>query len=425
MSSSFSVPAIVVLLLVCASSVEAEFKSASSVEETRAMIEKLPTDDIWWVPQGEQMGWNFRNLHRFMPTVNVYRHGPVKELAININPAIASYPVKTPDGSMPFDKFLSSEHTRTMGVVVVRKGEIVFEAYPRQEPYEKPIYWSVTKVLVSGLVAILEDEGKIDVSKPIEFYIPALKSSSYKGITVRNILDMATGLDCPDEYEDKSSCYYRFSMTLGDGYWEESSPDNPYEHLSTLKADKYAEQGTSYSYSGVHTFVLAWLVETMTGMPFQDAVTKYLWRHMGAEHDASMLAPRYGVPLAPGGLMATLRDLARFGMLHTPSSTLLTDKPVFSERYINLLKTGGNPELIRNSRPEWPVPDNVKHNVYQWDLVYDNNDLYKGGWAGQGLIVNPDKDLVAVFTGYFAKEGVETIWLLPILREILNKTYPE
>ena len=74
----------------------------------------------------------------------------------------------------------------------------MFEHYPRQQPYEKPIYWSVTKVFVSSVVAILEDRKLVDVSKPIDFYIPELAKSPFAGVTVRNILDMASGVDCPE-----------------------------------------------------------------------------------------------------------------------------------------------------------------------------------------------------------------------------------
>jgi hypothetical protein len=55
-----------------------EFVSSSSVETVRAQIAKLPTDDVWWNVYGEDQAWNFKNLHRFMPTVNVYREGQVR-----------------------------------------------------------------------------------------------------------------------------------------------------------------------------------------------------------------------------------------------------------------------------------------------------------------------------------------------------------
>jgi len=51
-----------------------------------------------------------------------------------------------------------------------------------------------------------------------------LKQSDFKGILIKNILDMATGINCSEEYVDKNSCYYKYSQTVGDGYWDETSP---------------------------------------------------------------------------------------------------------------------------------------------------------------------------------------------------------
>jgi len=291
------------------------------------------------------------------------------------------------------------------------------------QAYEKPIYWSVTKVIVSAVVAILEDQGLVDVSKPIDFYIPELANSDCSGIKIRNILDMATGIDCPEEYTDKSSCYYRYSVTVGDGDWDEQSPDNPYEMLSKLKVGHHAKQGTSFSYSGVNTFVLSWLVEKITAMPFQDALSKYIWSRIGAESYASMLAPRFGVPNTHGGLLARLRDVARFGLLYTPSYKVVTDDKIISDRYIELIKNGGNPDLSKNARSGSRPNESVKHNVYQWDAVFTNNDFFKGGWAGQGLIVNPDRDLVAVYTGYFKDDKYSETALFPILRSVLDGVF--
>jgi CubicO group peptidase (beta-lactamase class C family) len=399
------------------------FESPSAVDETRHQIEVLPKDDIWWAVNGKDMAWNFKNLQRFLPTVSVYRDGPVRELKYRLNPAIAEHEVDTPNGAMPYLEFLDSDSSTTMGMVILHKGRIVFEHYPRMKEHEKPLYWSVTKVFVSAVVAILEDRGLVDVGKPIETYIPELAESSYAGITVRNILDMASGLDCTDNYVDRSSCYYRFAVTVGDGFWNEDSPDNPYEMLANLDVDRVAEQGTSFDYSGVNTFVLGWLVEKITAMPFQDALTREIWSRIGAEGDAMFFAPRFGVPVTDGGLMAKLRDVARFGLLFTPSCTVVSDERIISDRFVKLIKDGGNPALLKNARyPGWS-DDSVKHNVYQWDLVYENNDFYKGGWAGQGLLVNPDRDLVAVWTGYFKDDKHSEVRPLPVLRAVLEGVY--
>jgi CubicO group peptidase (beta-lactamase class C family) len=309
-----------------------------------------------------------------------------------------------------------------MGVVIVHQGRIVYEQYPGQQPYEKPIYWSVTKAFVSTVLAILEDRGLVDVSKPIDHYLPELSKSSYSGITVRNILDMAPGVDCPEEYEDEDSCYYQYSMAVGDGHWTEKSPDNPYIFIAGLDVGHFAEQGTSYSYSGVNTFIIGWLIEKITGMPFQDALSREIWTRIGAESDAAMLAPRFGVPNTHGGLMARLRDVARFGLLFTPSYRMVSDEKIISDRYLELILNGGNPELMKNARYGAPKDPTIRHSVYQWDLVWTNDDFYKGGWAGQGLLINPKRDLVAVWTGHFRADGTETE-LLPIIRTVLNGVF--
>jgi len=321
------------------------FTSASSVDEVRSQLEKLPSDNIWWTVNGKDMAWNNKNLHRMFPTVNVYRAGPVRELAYRPMPEIGSFAVATPEGNMPFADFLYSDQSTAMGIVILHKGNIVFESYPRQQDYEKPIYWSVTKAFVATVVAVLEDRGLVDVSKPIETYIPELAQSSFAGVTVRNILDMATGVDCPEQYTDHNSCYYRYSMTIGDGYWTDQSPDNPYTYLAKVKAEHWTEQGTSFSYSGVNTFILGWLVEKITGMPFQDALSHEIWTRIGAESDASILAPRFGVPNTHGGLLARVRDVARFGLLFTPSYHVVSDEKIISDRYLDMILNGGNPEL--------------------------------------------------------------------------------
>ena len=399
------------------------FTSASSVDEVRSQLEKLPSDNIWWTVNGKDMAWNNKNLHRMFPTVNVYRAGPVRELAYRPMPEIGSFAVATPEGNMPFADFLYSDQSTAMGIVILHKGNIVFESYPRQQDYEKPIYWSVTKAFVSTIVAILEDRGLVDVSKPIETYIPELAQSSFAGVTVRNILDMATGVDCPEQYVDHNSCYYRYSMTIGDGYWTDQSPDNPYTFLATVKAQRWADQGTSFSYSGVNTFILGWLVEKITGMPFQDALSREIWTRIGAESDASILAPRFGVPNTHGGLLARVRDVARFGLLFTPSYHVVSDEKIISDRYLDMILNGGNPELLKNARYGAPEDPTIKHNVYQWDIVWNNNDFLKGGWAGQGLLINPERDLVAVWTGYFKDDNHSEVELLPILRSVLEGVF--
>ena len=384
------------------------FISASTVARVQSQLRKLPTDDIWWAVNGEDMAWNFKNLHQIFPTVNVYRNGPVRPLVKRPMAEIGAFIVDTPEGPMTFESFIESEQSTAMGVVILHRGEIVYERYPRMQDYEKPVYWSVAKVFVSSVIRILEERGEIDVSLPIESYLPELSESSFSGILVRNLLDMASGLDCSDEYETRDSCYYRYSMAIGDGFRTENAPDNPYDFAASLQVSSHAEPGERFSYSGFNTFILAWLVEKVTGMPFQDAFTKEIWYEIGAEADASYIAPRYGTPVTHGGFMARMRDVARFGLLFTPSYSVVSDKQIITDAHLELLRSGGNPALRANAGLPTVEESGISHNVYQWDEIYANGNFYKSGWAGQGLLVNPQRDVVAVFTSYFKEDYSET-----------------
>ena len=400
-----------------------EFASSSSVETVRAQIAKLPTDDVWWNVYGEDQAWNFKNLHRFMPTVNVYREGQVRTLAQRPMSDIPNQIVDTPIGSMGFKDFLDSDKSTTMSIVILHKGDVVFEYYPNQQPYEKPIFWSATKALVAALVGILADRGQVDITQPISHYLPRLEDSDYANITVRNLLDMAAGVNCPEEYFDQTSCYYKYSVTIGDGYWSQDSPNSPYDMLASLKPGITAPQGTQYQYSGVNAFILSWLVEDIMNMPFQDAVSKEIWSKMGAESDASILAPRYGVPIAHGGLLARSRDVARFGLLYTPSYTKISDSQIISDRMIDLILNDKNPNLTLKTNKAAQLPPDFSHSGYLCDAVYTNDDFYRGGWAGQGLLINPTKDIVAVYTGYAIDPQESQPDLLPILRQVLNNVF--
>jgi CubicO group peptidase (beta-lactamase class C family) len=398
------------------------FEAVTSMDEIQARQRKVPDDDIWWNVRGEQMRWMHLNAHQLFPTVNVYRKGPVRILETDLIPAIGQTEVSLDAGTLTFDEFLASEYSTAMGVVVLHEGKIVFERYPRMREFEKPIYWSVAKVMPATVLRIMEERGEVDVGKAIEEYIPDLAASDFAGITVRNILDMATGLDCQDEYEDRQSCYYQYSMAIGDGFREGDAPDNPYDFLKSLKVTKHAKQGTQFSYSGVNTFILAWLVEELTDRPFQDVFTEEIWQYVGAESDASFIAYRYGIPLTHGGFLSNMRDLARFGLLFTPSFGVVSDRQVISDSHIEFIRSAGDPDLLANAGVPPVEVSGIKHNIYQWDRIHANGTFYKGGWGGQGLLVNPEQDLVAVFTSYFNEDFSEED-LEPVLFDVLERNF--
>jgi len=407
---------------------DSSFVSPSGVKEIKEQLKKLPKKNIWWTINGMDMAWNNKNLHQILTTVNVYRSGPVSVLDYNLANNINTTEVNTPVGLMNFQTFIDHDKSTVMGVVIAHKGKIIFEHYPRMEEHEKPIYWSVSKVLPATLLRIYEERKQLDVSKPIDFYLKELKDTSYAGIRIRNILDMASGLDCSDNYETFESCYYLYSMSIGDGFRTKDAEDTPYDFVKNTKIERNAPQGEIFSYSGVDTFVLAWLVEELSGMPYQDALSKEIWNKIGAESDASFIAPRYGIPISHGGFLANMRDMIRFGLLFTPSYKTVSEEKIISDDHIDLILTKGNPKLMQNLYQKIPsanMPDDLRHNIYQWDAVYENGDFFKGGWAGQGLLINPTRDIVAVWTGYKRDSEHDAREMRMIVREVLNTVYGE
>ena len=156
-------------------------------------------------------------------------------------------------------------------------------------------------------------------------------------------------------------------------------------------------------------------MEKLTGEPFHDTVSREIWQHIGAEADASFLAYRYGIPLSHGGFLSNMRDLARFGLLFTPSYSTVSETQIISDEHIELLLNGANPNLVRADG---------SHNIYQWDSVSADGFLFKGGWGGQGLLVNPSLDLVAVYASYF-KDDYSQLNIRPLLYQVLRNLYAQ
>jgi len=402
--------------------VAAEFEPAYTMQEVLEHHRKIPKDDHWWNVMGEEMGWLHKNIQQVFPSVPVYRAGQVRPLEYDLVPAIADHLVQTPKGEMRFADFLYDEQSTAMGLVILHKGKIVFESYPRMKDYEKMVYWSVSKILAGTIIGLLEERGQVDISKPIEFYIADLAGSSFAGTTVRNFLEHTTGMDCEDDYENSETCYYQYSMAIGDNLRDANAADNPYDYLANAKVERLAEQGTEFSYSGANNFILAWLVEEVTGYPFQDVVTKELWYHIGAEGDASFFAYRYGIPVPHGGFTSRMRDMARLGLLFTPSWPVVADHQIISDDFLALLRSSANSALSRTLSYGETVAT-----VYQWGVSESGWWLEHGGWGGQGLLISPSRDIVAVYTAYSesitSKENYSAIELAPIVYDVVNAVF--
>jgi len=273
-------------------------------------------------------------------------------------------------GGLSLNEYI--QQVEVNGLIIIHKGKIVFEGYPRMFPTDLHINMLITQVFVSTSIAILEDKGLIDTSKPIDHYFEALKNSGWEGVPVIDILSMSSGIDrVPLET-------YEVSF-------------DPIKDLATAKSAK--PSGTEYQWSNADAAILTLLVEKMSGLTFRNFVEQEIWRKIGSEHSALLGINTNGTSRSyADGMSTTLRDLARFGLAFTPSGRKSAN-PIISDAHLSKIRNVN--KNLNKSRDS----EEKRYSSYQWGAVYDDGDLYKGAHGGQGLYISPTKDLVIAFYG--------------------------
>lgn len=376
---------------------------------TRTEVRESPPDESTrlerevnlenWDDGGEISHFAFLSIPKIFKTAVIARgDSGVLPLKTKLDDAVARYEVALEKGGViPFDDYVASGALD--GIVILRGGEIVYESYPRMRQGDPHILFSVSKVLVSTAVAILEDRGQVDVSKPVDAYIPALRGTAWEGIPVLDILDMASGIDAlegiEDSYTNPERKHYQYEASLGwlpkpEGLPSSVMEEDTYAFIATLQ--KKSEPGTAWEYVSVNTMVLAWLAEEVTGKRFPEVLSETIWSKIGADADALVTVNSRGQAAVHGGIVATLRDVARFGLLFTKGRA----RGVVSESYLRKILEGGRPQLLEASEHD---DADVRHATYQWDRVYRDGSFFKGGFGGQGLYVSPERDVVLAYVG--------------------------
>lgn len=388
-------------------------------KQDRALIHKQWNIDNW-DDGGELSRYTFLNMAEFWTHAVIKKKGKEHNLTEDFRPEISNFKTMSEKGSLSLQKYLITAPVDAM--IIVHNNAIVLEAYPRMFPDEKHVYMSVTKIFVSTLIAILEDRKQLDASKYIDFYLPELKGTGWEQVSVIDILDMASGIDCLESvegaYENPKNCIYQYEATLGFLKRTETTPSSTWDHIKSLKSQK--ESGIVFEYSSVNTFVLAELIERITHKTLAQNIEQEIWQKMGAEADGLMVQTK-GIGIAHAGLSSTLRDLARFGTLFLPDQSA-KDKSVISNTYLTKIQNEGRPEIYSQTwSPETrSQQDAPSHNTYQWDMVMQDGDFYKEGFGGQGLYISPSRNLVIAFFGTADENG--TTHELPSIARDLAKS---
>ncbi|MEM8660270.1 MAG: serine hydrolase, partial [Pseudomonadota bacterium] len=324
----------------------------------------------------------FRNTDRLFATrtvkrgPNVYDLPYTDDVIVGVNIAV--------DGQ-DFDFFDYVSLNRVAGLLVIKEGEIVHESYHLGNTEEtRWMSMSVAKSITATLAGAALQDGYIDsLDDTVGQYIPVLRDSAYEKVSVRQLLQMTSGVGWVEPYADPDS---NRKVLL-----EAQIAQLPGGMIEVMKAlPRVAEPGQVWNYSTGETQVLGELLVSATGMTLADYLSEKIWASFGMESDAEWwLDSPNGVEIGGSGLSATLRDYGRFGQF------LLDEGMVKGERVLpaGWIEESTREQIIGNDPIPygymvWPVPIQAGE---AHRTAYEAKGLY-----GQLIYVNPKESLVIV-----------------------------
>ncbi len=203
------------------------------------------------------------------------------------------------------------ERQRATGLLVLKNGEIVAEhyRYGRRED-ARFISFSMAKSVTSILVGMAQARGHIaSLDDPAEKYIKALVGSSYGATTVRQLLRMSSGMTFTERYDGRDDIARLSRASAG-----VRSAGTPTEVLRSI-TDRHSPAGEKFVYASAETDVLGRVLVAATGRSMAELTSEWLWKPMGAEHNAYWRIGADGQEQAYGAFNASLRDWGRLGLL--------------------------------------------------------------------------------------------------------------
>lgn len=282
----------------------------------------------------------------------------------------------------------------TDGIVVLHRGTIVYERYGGVFSQEKPhVAQSVTKSLVGLAGQMLVAEGRIDENALVRQYVPELANSAFGDATVRQVLDMRTGLTYSEDLftGDENLLTHGLAGGLVPRPEDYAGPKSFYEFLNILT--KRGEHGGEFAYKTVNSDVMGWVIRRVTGQSIGEFLSDRIWKKIGMEQDAYFHVDSEGTEFAGGGLSTSLRDLARLGEL-LRNHGVFNGEQIIPVEVIDDIRFGGDPSAFP-SRVYPTLPGWSYRNM--WWVSNDDHGVYMArGIHGQNIYVDPAAEMVIV-----------------------------
>ncbi len=326
----------------------------------------------------------YQNTDKIFPTRTIKAGKKASPLAMSDKPLTAlSFASANKTYDLPDYVALN----RLVGLILLKDGKIAYEHYDYGfGPGKRWMSMSLAKSLVSTLVGAAVKDGFIgSVDDPVTKYLPQLAGSAYEGVSVKNILMMASGVKWDETYVNPASDRRK----LLELQIASNQRGAIFDLMKTLP--KAAEPGTTFNYSTGETVLIGEVVQAATKMHLADYLSKKIWIPVGMEADASWyLDAPGGHEVGGSGVLARLRDFARFGQF------ILDGAKVKGQAIV--------PDTWLAEATKGQIPSRYPTLLYgyQWWVVKaEPGTVHDGAFMGRGIhgqymYINPREKVVAV-----------------------------
>ena len=362
---------VLMMLVVC--SLWSVAHSAEKADE-QAILQELQSRQItgdgresllFWTQDERRIG--FKNIANISPTRTIRKGAKVYPL----NPApvdlsAVTYEIEGAEHALA-DLL---KHESLIGMAVVRGGDILMEHYaPGNDADSVWISFSVSKSVTSMLIGAAIQDGYIEsVDEPVTNYLPRLRGTGYEKASIRNVLNMASGLRWNEDYADPESDVAHAGGLNGLPL---------VQYLAKLPVE--APAGDKFNYNTGETNLVGEILRAAIGNNASTYLTKKIWQPFGMGADAywSLDAP-HGAELGGCCINATLRDYVRLGIFAMHGGVLPDGTAVLPEGWMS--------ESVSPSK-------GAPYYGYLWWL-FGERGYAALGFFGQTIRIYPEDDLV-------------------------------
>lgn len=344
-----------------------DYISSNEVEEDF----KESTNILFW-SSSQKEEW-FKRIDELIPSVPIKKGENIYELELKpLDFSTVSYDLYGKRYSIE-DYLLRS---RVAGLLVVHKGNIVYEEYGlNNDKNSKWISFSIAKSVTSMLLGAAIKDGYIkSVEEPVTTYLPQLIDSAYEKVTIKNLLQMSSGVDWDEDYSDPKS-----DVSIAAGF----NSTTLFNYLNELPTD--ASPGKFFNYNTGETNLVGDLVRSAIDNNLASYLEKKIWKPFGMENEASWSVDQdHLAELGGCCINATLRDYARIGLFAMHGGKLNDGTKVLPE---NWMKNSTTPSKgYKGYGFQWWLDDSMK--------TGEPSSFSAQGIFGQMIWINPATETV-------------------------------